>query len=253
MRSIRGPLFFVLLLFILVSLPTFAQEKTVRVAAGEWPPFISQDLPDKGFVAKIVETAFARAGYKVEWGFFPWKRSYDLAVDGVWDATVPWIGSAERAQYFLASSPLFTSTEALLFAKTGLIQWRDLSELKGLRIGAALGYFYGEDFEKAEKSDWFRVERTDDETNLKKLIAGRLDAVAINPVVAWDLLRRIGVRNAHDLFVFADRKLKSAGSSLLVSKQSPRSGELFAAFEKAIAEMTRNGSLYAFYEAEIMR
>ena len=33
--------------------------ETVRIAVGEWPPYISESLPEQGFLCQVVREAFA--------------------------------------------------------------------------------------------------------------------------------------------------------------------------------------------------
>ena len=65
-------------LFISLSGSSYAQQ-TVRLAVGEWEPYVSQNLPQKGLIARIITEAFALEGVKVELGFFPWARAKALA------------------------------------------------------------------------------------------------------------------------------------------------------------------------------
>ncbi|MEE9297196.1 MAG: amino acid ABC transporter substrate-binding protein, partial [Phycisphaerae bacterium] len=59
--------------------------KTIRLTNGEWQPYLSKDSPHHGFASHIVTEAFALVGVEVEYGFFPWKRSFKLAKEGTWD------------------------------------------------------------------------------------------------------------------------------------------------------------------------
>lgn len=47
-----------------------AEDKLVRIASGEWPPFIGSDLPNYGFVGEIITQAFTKQGYQVEFQFY---------------------------------------------------------------------------------------------------------------------------------------------------------------------------------------
>ena len=52
------------------SFPAFGTQ-TVKIATGDWPPFISDKLKDRGFMAQTIEAAFQKEGLKVEWSFVP--------------------------------------------------------------------------------------------------------------------------------------------------------------------------------------
>ncbi len=61
--------------------------ETIRLTNGEWQPNLSKDTPHYGFASHIVTEAFALVGVEVEYGFFPWKRSYKIAKEGTWGGT----------------------------------------------------------------------------------------------------------------------------------------------------------------------
>ena len=64
-------------LFLLGLFSSASAAETIRITNGEWPPFTSERLPDKGPLSRIVAEAFALEGISVEYGYFPWRRAYD--------------------------------------------------------------------------------------------------------------------------------------------------------------------------------
>jgi polar amino acid transport system substrate-binding protein len=66
-------------------------------------------LPYFGLASRVVTEAFAAEGVTVEYGYFPWARSFMLAQTGEWDGTLIWTKSAEREKDFYYSEPLFDS------------------------------------------------------------------------------------------------------------------------------------------------
>ncbi len=63
--------------------------KTIRLTNGEWQPYLSKDTPHRGFASHIVIEAFALVGVEVEYGFFPWKRSFKIEPESHEDARAP--------------------------------------------------------------------------------------------------------------------------------------------------------------------
>ncbi|CAM3877660.1 hypothetical protein [Vibrio aquimaris] len=50
---------------VLLSSFAFSAEKTVKIAVGNWPPFIGKDIEGYGSVAQTIKQAFAIEGYQV--------------------------------------------------------------------------------------------------------------------------------------------------------------------------------------------
>ena len=129
-----------------------AHPAAIRIAIGEWPPYTSEKLNGHGIAAKMISEAFAAAGVKVTYVFYPWNRSLELARRGGIEATATWFESADRRADFHLSDPLFDSKFLLYYLKERPVDWQTIDDLKGLRIGATTGYFYGDAFARAEKA-----------------------------------------------------------------------------------------------------
>src|SRR4051812_4106968 len=81
-------------------------DRNVRITNGEWPPYLSANLPDNGLISRVVTEAFRLQGITVEYGFFPWARALLLAKIGGWDGTVAWARSPARERDFYISDPV---------------------------------------------------------------------------------------------------------------------------------------------------
>jgi polar amino acid transport system substrate-binding protein len=93
----------IILLFMLFNFSgNVVAEDVIRIASGEWSPFISKDLKHGGVVLHIISESFAAVGIKVEYGFFPWARAMALAKEGTWDGTAVWGPSTEREEHFFS-------------------------------------------------------------------------------------------------------------------------------------------------------
>ncbi len=83
--------------------------RTMRVAIGEWPPFVSENLEHYGLAARIVTEAFAAVGNDVRYRFYPWKRAYLETTQGDQDATAIWTKTPDREGEVLFSNPVLTA------------------------------------------------------------------------------------------------------------------------------------------------
>ena len=87
----------------------------VIIGIGEWSPYTSSELPDRGFVSGIVTEAFSAVVIEVKFVFLPWARAIQIAKYGNLAATFPWLRSSERETNFLFSDPLFYTDNLTMF------------------------------------------------------------------------------------------------------------------------------------------
>ena len=63
------------------SFSTFAED-TINLTNGEWPPYLSEQLPENGFASAVVRESLNAVGMNVRYGYYPWKRAYLYAKNG---------------------------------------------------------------------------------------------------------------------------------------------------------------------------
>ncbi len=162
---------------------------TVTISIDEYMPFTSQYLTDNGVDCRITSEAFKAVGVAVQFKFFPSARTYMMAEQGYVDATLPWAQRKGRELNFVYSTALREADiEHFYFLKSNPFTWnsaqQDYTQLKGLRIGAVIGYNYGEKFQYAEEKGAIVVERLPTLAgNFNKLFAGKIDLVISQKLV----------------------------------------------------------------------
>jgi len=233
-----------LILFFAISGSAAAQtQQTVRLTNGEWPPFLSEKLKHLGLISRIVTEAFASEGVKVEYGFFPWARSYNLAKKGRWDGSVAWSYTEDRAKYCLYSDPVLETTRVFFYLKAKPFDWKTMDDLKNLKIGATLEYNYGKDFRDAEKSGKIRVHRiSEDEINFKKLLKGRIDIFPIDPDVGYAMIAKLFTKEEAELFTYHPKPVMAVPLHLILSKKVEKNKELIVLFNKGLKHLREKGT-----------
>ncbi len=233
----------IVLLILMTAGGVYAQEK-VRLTNGEWPPYLSKELPHYGVASRIVSEAFARIGVQVEYGFFPWTRAFELARTGKWDGSLVWSYTAERERFFYFSEPIVIREMVLFHMKSYNFEWRTMADLKGIPIGATLGYTYGKAFDEAEKSGLITVIRIPyDELNLKKLYHDRIKLFAGDLLVTPVMIEKHFNPEGRKKFTHHDRPLDVGGYHLLLSRKKSSNMDLMARFSQALALMRADGVL----------
>lgn len=150
---------FSLLVLLFLNSVTFiqAEDKNVILSTGEWKPYISKFMPYYGPLSRIVTEAFALEGIKVNYLFFPWKRSMIEAQNGEVDGTSSWGYHEKRLNEFYHSDKVAEQKYAFFHLKSFKFDWQTYTDLKKIEIGATAGNDYHAEFQNAEADGSIRV------------------------------------------------------------------------------------------------
>jgi polar amino acid transport system substrate-binding protein len=250
MKSMKK-IILMILLFISTSASVFAEE-TIRLTNGEWPPWLSKDLKHYGLASHIVTEAFALEGVKVEYGFFPWKRAYQIAERGEWDGTAIWSKAPEREERFYYSDPVLYGTLVFFHLKSYEFDWNTIEDLKGIKIGATLQYTYGKEFDNAAKAGVIKVDyMPTDEQNYNKLLLGRIDIFPMERDVGYNMLRKNLKPEQVKLFTHHPKPIRSTSFHLLLPKKLERSKRMLVLFNKGLKRLREMGKIDQFIASTI--
>jgi polar amino acid transport system substrate-binding protein len=165
----------------------FAAEK-IRFVTLEFAPFIygeNQQVAGPG--REVIAAVCAEAQLDCSYDIYPWRRAQELMKSGDADAMMV-IGRNPKREEWIRFSPPHFRTEYGLFVKVdNEMDFTDLSQLEGLRIGVfapsntAIQLQDIRDEIVARGLDPIEIdERPDDASGFRKLAAGRIDAVYSN-------------------------------------------------------------------------
>jgi polar amino acid transport system substrate-binding protein len=165
----------------------FAAEK-IRFVTLEFAPFIygeNQQVAGPG--REIIAAVCAEAKLDCSYDIYPWRRAQELMKSGDADGMMV-IGRNPKREEWIRFSPPHFRTEYGLFVKAANeMDFTDLSQLEGLKIGVfapsntATQVQNIRDEMVARGLDPIEIdERPDDASGFRKLAAGRIDAVYSN-------------------------------------------------------------------------
>lgn len=175
----------VLLLSLCCVLCGFAQAREVRLVTLEYPPYSSEHLPGRGSVVELTSQAFAAMGQAARIDFMPWARAQAELQKGNYDGILLLWPEEIVNMHLIASRPLFYSDLGFFTRRDTPVQFSQLGELAGRKVGVARGYGYPQSI---LDSGIVAEEAVDDLTNLRKLAAGRFDLVLLEQRVGEHLL-----------------------------------------------------------------
>lgn len=163
----------------------------VRVFTTAYPPYAAPDLPEQGVAVRLLRELLEPLGYDVQMEFQPWARLGTELKGGRFDLVLlPWPAEVRR-HGLIGGEPLFGSRLGLFVRRS---RWQagglPLARASGWRVGVVRDYGYPRQL----YDHGLHLEVTNsDEQNLRKLAAGRIDAVVLERAVGMHLLRQAGL------------------------------------------------------------
>lgn len=235
---------------LIIHLNLASAEDTIRIAAGNWPPYLSVNLKHRGVVAHIISDIFASEGYAVKFDFFPWARAYEYARTAKYDGTAVWLKTSERETEFYYSDPVVQEKHVFFHLKSYSFDWNSIDDLNGLTIGGLLKFYYGEAFETAAETGMFRLERiSHDKQNFSKLLKKRIHIYPQEINVGYHVLQNHFPRNDIDKVAHHPRPLMVNFSHLLLSRKNERNKELIGKINKGLLRLKKSGRYEQYFEA----
>jgi polar amino acid transport system substrate-binding protein len=185
----------IVLAFLVMTVSVPYAGTLVLAAANTWPTAYLIDGRPTGMLVDLVTEAYRRAGHSVEVKLMPWARCLKEAEAGEVDGVFSSFKLPERERFLAFSKEALTIQVIVFFARPEWTQGfdGDLAAVRDVKIGVIAGTSYGEQFDAAVRDGVLRnVEQTNSiESNLKKLVFGRVDLVPSYRYVALDTARRL--------------------------------------------------------------
>lgn len=219
---------------------TESGNEALRLVATEFPPYTSASLPNGGTACAITRAALERAGLSMVLQFRPWARALAELQAGHWDGIIGAWHSVEREAFLSFPHPLGITNRIGFMARAGTaITVGDLNQLGGLKIGVVRDYANPPAFEQARLQ---RDEAVDDLTNLRKLLAGRIDLALIDKGVGFHLLQTL-MPEALKAVAWLEPALSEVPLYTALSRRDPAVVARLAAFNKGLTELQTTGEL----------
>jgi polar amino acid transport system substrate-binding protein len=242
-----------LCLLIFICPLTVTAHQKVRLTNGEWPPYLSEHLPHHGCASHIVKEAFSAVGIEIEYGFFPWQRSYEYAKNGkdpsgqIWHGSLVWVPTENRTRHFLYTDAVVTDHEVLFHLKNRSLEWNEISDLQGKTIGGTQHTVYP-NLEEADRRGILHLEKSGTyETLFKRLLLQRIDAVPHVKNVAQYLLRTSLTQYERSQITFSPTVLQKREYHVILTKRLEKNKELIQLFNKGLKIIKENGKYYEYF------
>lgn len=229
------------LMVCVMAFPVGAWAETFKLVTFEYPPYeYTENGEAKGMAVEIVREAFKLMNHEVSIEVLPWARCQVLFERGEVDGIFTFFQNAERQPFTLYSKEVVvTQTISLWVPLSSTIEFNgDLTRLQGYRFGVTPKTSYGERFDTAVK---YELVRTDPaltiESNIRKLLKGRVDIWISNRDGAQHELKRLGMSG---LVRELKHPIQVVPAYVGFSKLRNHSA-LRDAFDQALAALKQNG------------
>lgn len=167
----------------------------ITLVADEWCPYNCAPNTDKpGFMIEIAQYAFERLGHTIPYEEIPWARAIRGTREGQYDGIVG-TGRVETPDFVFPENELGLAVHVFYVRQGSAWKYTGLESLEQISLGVVRDYSYGNLYEtyiKPNKADGKRIQMVSGATglmqNIKKLLAGRIDALIEDRAVFQNFL-----------------------------------------------------------------
>lgn len=215
----------------------------VRLANGEWPPFMGEYLPHDGYFSHLTTEAFAAEGLTVVYDFYPWARALRTVETGESEGSPGWVKTPAREETVRFAGPIGEMCAVFFHRVDYAFDWETETDLVGHRIGTMLGYESTERLESLHRGglDLTLDSAPDEATNFKKLLLNRIDIFPAAQEVGLYVLRTQFTPEEQAAITYNPTTWGCLDYYVIISPQSPRAEELLQAFNSGIQKLKDSG------------
>lgn len=223
------------------------QSEPLIIVAADYPPY-EFEQPDgdlRGFDVEVVEEAFRRAGITVVVQFYPWKRAYNMAVEGEAAAALTCAPNPTRRKEIFFSDPISSMTDVYVvrhdYPGPAVHTKEDIAQ-SGLAIGTVRGNYVSDKWGILGVAHDYSAS---EELALRKLLDGRIDVMPATKENFYYRLKQSGQTHLVKSYVIKDAEV--ATFHLAMSKKWPKAQSLVAIFNAKLKEMREDGTYEAIH------
>jgi polar amino acid transport system substrate-binding protein len=243
-QFVKTCLCFAFLLLVLsgIAMRANSAERLVLVAADTIPTAYENEGKQTGILVDVINEAFKRAGYPVSIKLMPWARCLNEVRAGSVDGIFSVYDIPEREQFLIyAKEVLIVQVQAFYVSKDSKISFDgNLKKLSNLTLGIIRDTSYGPQLDQAIRDGIFlKIDFSNSaETNIRKLVGGRVDIIPSYRYVALSVAKQEGlINNIKEL----SPEIEAIPSYLAFNKKRDFT-KIISDFNKALLSMKTDGS-----------
>jgi polar amino acid transport system substrate-binding protein len=231
-------------LFILpLVLGTFIHSASaceIKVSWESWSPYQVKDSSGKisGLDVELTEAVAKEAGCKITFIDLPWNRQLSQNEAGEVDVTMGASKTPEREAFASFTEGYRNEINSLFMLKGTGAEIKSIADLAStkLKIAVARGTSYGPEIDAIKAK--FDGTADNDDLNVKKALAGRIDGFLVDQFSGFDLIKSA---KASDKIVLHPLAISSGEVYLMVSKKS-KIADLSTKLNEGLKKIKANGT-----------
>ncbi len=227
-----------------------AEQPTITINTGDWPPYISSNLPNHGCLGELITRSFSSVGFASQFVYLPGKRTYTEAKNGNADATAYWFESKERKQDFYYSEQNVTSEDTYFYyLKDSGLKLDSYQDMEGKSLALNRGLTYNETFwNEVNSREITQVALESEKQNLLMLLSKRVDYAIVSEKTADHYLAKFKSEDRKKI-VRSPNLVVSAKGYVLFPKVLENSILLKKKFDEGLIQVRKNKAFMKKYKA----
>jgi polar amino acid transport system substrate-binding protein len=220
--------------------PAGATQPLALVTGEDYPPYVDVQEPGGGLAVRLVQQVMQRMNATATVDTAPWRRGYEETLRGRFDATFPYVRTAERERDFLYSDPLIQVRQAVFMTVERRFAYRAPADLKGRRICTPLGFAPAASLQPMlDSGEAVRVTAASAASCPGLLAADRADAFIQDHRIGVALVAKAGLTGR--IVAVAEPPFGLQELHLIVPRSHPDAAGLIARFNAALKQVRGSG------------
>lgn len=229
-----------LVIVLFLSAFCFAtQAEPLRLATGEYVPYVGENIPNQGISSMVVRAVFKELKQDIHLEFMPWKRVMMGIDNGTVDGSFPWNANSERLKSYYFSMPIH-QYRIFSFTKKDS-EFNTAKSLTGKTICIPDGWDMAPSIPLIKKSNMKVASPGTIESCFGMLALGRVDIIFMNELVGKYVVDKLFGKNSP--LVASEKDYLHGVNELhfMVSKKSPNGKKLISDFNRGLEKIKANG------------
>ena len=210
----------ILIATLLLLIAGAASSQSLSLVCDNYPPYqIVRNGSVDGYSTRLVRVILKEMGVGItSLDVLPWKRAMGHLENNMADALFSANFTKERAAFaHYPSESLVQSPWVVWVREDTALQYNSFEDLNGGIIGVVRGYAYTPEFWQYLNRQQNFEEETDDDTNFRKLSAGRLQFVIAELGNGYQIIHDLQLQGIVPL---TDRPIKTDGLFIIFNKKT---------------------------------
>ena len=183
----------VMIIFLIPSAVMASDAFLFSAVGGIAPIAYEENGEKKGLCYDLFREVSKKLKLDIKIQYYPFKRMWGHLKEGTIDGSIGIYYKTERTEHVIFSDQPIYYVRYSIFVKKGKeFDFKKIEDLYGKTVGIQSGWFVSDEFNKAVRERKILVEETaENESNLKKLNHGRIDAFIGNYYISMYTLKQI--------------------------------------------------------------